>query len=155
MEIFVHSRGKDVELVELEEPATVGKLLELAGVVDGEASLEGESDALPATANLAEVGVHDRSNVHVGTCKKVHVSVRYQSSTKAYDVPPSATLQSIFARASSTGEGFGLSELDRAKYTLQVQGTTEQPELSRHVGSFVDDECAAAFDLVLQDRFQG
>lgn len=155
MEVFVHSRGKDVELVELEERAVVRELVEKVGVTDGEVWLEETEEAVEIDATLIEVGVTDRSNVHVGTCKKVTVSVRYQTQAKDYEVPPATTLQSIFARAASAGEGFGLSDIDRAQYTLQVQGSTEQPELSRHVGSFVDDHCAVAFDVVLQDRFQG
>jgi hypothetical protein len=155
MEVFVHSRGKEVELIELEERAVVRELVEKVGVADGEVWLEEQEETLQVDATLIDAGITDRSNVHVGTCKKVTVSVRYQTQTKDHEVPPAATLQSIFARAASAGEGFGLSEVDRAQYTLQVQGTNEQPELSRHVGSFVDDHCAAAFDLVLQDRFQG
>jgi hypothetical protein len=155
MDVFVHSRGKDVELVELEERASVRELVEKVGVAEGEVWLEEQDEALEMDATLAEAGVTDRSNVQVGICKKVIVTVRYQTQTKDYEVPPATTLQSIFARAASAGEGFGLSEVDRTQYTLQVLGTTEQPELSRHVGSFVDDQCAASFDLVLQDRFQG
>jgi len=104
---------------------------------------------------LAAAGITNRSNVYVGICRKVEVSVRYQSETKQYEVPPSTTLQSVFDRAASDGEGFALSPADRAKYTLQVFGTSEQPDLSRHVGVFVNDSCVASFDLVLQDRFQG
>jgi hypothetical protein len=155
MDVFVHSRGKDVELVEVEERTSVRGLVERAGVAEGEVWLEDEDEALEMDATLADAGVSDRSNVHVGICKKVIVTVRYQTQTKDYEVPPATTLQSIFARAASAGEGFDLSEVDRTQYTLQVLGTTEQPELSRHVGSFVDDQCAASFDLVLQDRFQG
>jgi hypothetical protein len=155
MELFIHRRGSDVELVEVEEHAAVRELAEKVGVADGEVWLEDATEAIDLDATLAEAGIGDRSNVHVGTCRKVTVSVRYQTETKVYEVPPAATLQSIFARATSEGEGFGLSEIDRAQYTLQVQGTNEQPDLSRHVGSFIDEHCAVAFDLVLQDRFQG
>jgi hypothetical protein len=70
-------------------------------------------------------------------------------------VPPAATLESIYARATSAGDGFGFSETDRAQYTLQIQGTADQPELSRHIGAFARDDCTVAFDLVMQDRFQG
>lgn len=155
MDVFVHGRGKDVELHDLEERASVRELVEKVGVAEGEVWLEDQDKVLEMDATLADAGVTERSNVHVGNCKKVIVTVRYQTQTKDYEVPPSTTLQSIFARAASTGKGFGLSEVDRTQYTLQVLGTTDQPELSRHVGSFVDDQCAASFDLVLQDRFQG
>lgn len=155
MELFIHRRGTDVELVEVEEEAVVRELVEKVGVANGEVWIEGSAEAVDLEATLAEAGLTDRSNVHIGTCKKVTVSVRYQTETKEYEVPPAATLQSVFARATSAGEGFGFSEIDRAQYTLQVQGTNEQPELSRHVGSFTDEHCAAAFDLVVQDRFQG
>jgi hypothetical protein len=155
VEVFVHSRGKDVELVEVQERTVVRELVEKVGVVDGEVWLEETDETVEIDVALIDAGITDRSNVHVGTCKKVTASVRYQTQTKGYEVPPATTLQSIFARATSDGEGFGLSEVDRAQYTLQVQGTNEQPDLSRHVGSFVDDHCSVTFDLVLQDRFQG
>jgi hypothetical protein len=155
MEVFVHSLGKDVELVEIEEHATLRKLAEQVAGPDGQVWLEGQTQSLKIDATATEAGVTDRAIVYIGTCGKVTVSVRYQTTTKVYEVPPATALQSVFARATSAGEGFGLSEVDRAQYTLQVRGTNVQPELARHVGVFVDDQCAAAFDLVLQDRFQG
>jgi hypothetical protein len=155
MEIFVHRRGQDVELHESEPETTIAQLIETLDAPEANVWLEEQENALPKEATLAGAGVFDRANVHVGTCKKVTVSVRFNAQTKTYEVPPAATLQSVYARATSAGEGFGFSEGDRAQYTLQMQGTTEQPELSRHVGAFAGDECTTAFDLVLQDRFQG
>ena len=155
MELFVHRRGKDLELHEVGPETTVAQLAGKLQVPEAQVWLQEHEEALAPNATLADAGVGDRDNVHVGTCRKVTVSVRFNNATRVYDVPPAATLQSIYARATSAGEGFGLGEVDRAQYTLQVQGTTEQPELSRHVGVFANDHCAASFDLVLQDRFQG
>ena len=155
MEIFVHTRGKDVELQQPEPTATVKELAESVGHPDAHVFLEGEDEPARPDVSLADAGIGDRANVHIGPCTKVTVSVRYNQQTKTYEVPPAAALQSIYVRASSQGEGFGLSDADRAQYTLQVQGANEQPDLSRHVGVFANDDCTAAFDLVLQDRFQG
>lgn len=155
MEVFVHTRGKDVELHEPDPSSTVKELAVQAGYADGHVFLEGKDEPLAPEATLEAAGLTDRANVHVGTCKKVAVSVRYNQQTRAYEVPSAATLESVYARAVSKGEGFGLGESDRAQYTLQLQGVSEQPDLSRHVGAFANDDCAADFDLVLQDRFQG
>jgi hypothetical protein len=155
MEVFIHTRGKDVELQEPDSSETVRELAEQAGYPEAHVFLQGEEEALSPEATLADAGITERANVHVGPCKKVTVVVRSNQETKSYEVPPSATLQSVYARAVSKGEGFDLGEADRAQYTLQVQGANEQPDLSRHVGVFANDDCAAAFDLVLQDRFQG
>ena len=155
MEVFVHSRGRDVELHKPEPTTTVKELAEQFGHPDAHVFIEGEDEPANPDATLEDAGIGDRTNVHVGACKKVAVSVRYNQQTRTYEVPPSATLQSVYARVTSEGQGFGLSDTDRAQYTLQVQGANEQPDLSRHVGGFANDDCAAAFDLVMQDRFQG
>lgn len=155
MELFVHRRGKDLELHEVGSETTVAQLTAKLEVPDAQVWLQEHDESLAPDATLTNAGVSDRANVHVGMCRRVTVSVRFNNATRVYEVPPAATLQSIYARATSAGEGFGFGEVDRAQYTLQVQGTTEQPELSRHVGVFANDHCAASFDLVLQDRFQG
>lgn len=155
MELFIHRRERDVELIQIPDDSTVGDMVNLLGAAESNAYLEGVPEPAQLSAPLAAAGITNRSNVYVGVCRKVDVSVRYQSETKQYEVPPSTTLQSVFDRAASDGEGFALSPADRAKYTLQVFGTSEQPDLSRHVGVFVNDSCMASFDLVLQDRFQG
>lgn len=155
MEVFVHTRGTDVEIQDPDPSTSVRDFAGLAGHPDAHVFLEGQEEALAPEASLADAGVGERSNVHVGTCKKVTVSVRYNQETKSYEVPSAATLESVYARAVSKGQGFGLGDSDQAQHTLQVQGATEQPDLSRHVGSFANDDCAAAFDLVMQDRFQG
>jgi hypothetical protein len=155
MEVFVHTRGKDVELHQPEPTAMVKELAEKVGHPDAHVFIEGAHEPVSPDTTLADAGISDRANVHVGVCKKVAVSVRYNQQTKNYEVPPSATLESIYARATSKGQGFGLSDADRTQYTLQIQGANDQPDLSRHVGAFANDNCAAAFDLVMQDRFQG
>jgi hypothetical protein len=155
MELFVHTRGKDVELHDADPSQTVQELAVQHGTERSSVWLEGADDPLEADVALQDAGVNDRANVHVGVCKQVTVGIRFNQRTITYEVPPAATLQSLYARATSAGEGFGFGDVDRAQYTLQIQGTTEQPDHSRHVGVFADDHCAATFDLVLQDRFQG
>jgi hypothetical protein len=155
MEIFTHSPGKDVAVHDADPDDTVG---ELRGRIDATADivlLEGEETPLTDGQSLTEAGIANLSNLYVGSCRRVGVSIRYQQETKEYEVPPSATLESLYARAVSAGQGFGLSESDQAQYTLQVRGGTLQPDLARHVGSFAGEDCTAAFDLVIQDRFQG
>lgn len=155
MELFVHRRGKDVELHQVEPDTTVAAFIEQLEASGASMWLEDQEDELPQEQTLADAGVVNRANVHVGKCRKVAVSVRFNMEVKNYEVRPAATLRSVYHRATSKREGFDFSEHDKAEYTLQVQGTTEQPDLSRHVGVFANDDCAAAFDLVLQERFQG
>lgn len=155
MEIFVHRRDKDVELHKAEANMTIAVFIEGLGISGASMWLEDQEEELAPDLTLADAGVKDRANVHVGTCKKVEVSVRFNMQTKEYEVPPAATLRSVYDRATSKHDGFDFSEHDKAQYTLQVQGTTDQPELSRHVGVFASEHCKAAFDLVLQERFQG
>ncbi len=155
-EVFVHSNKlADVELRTLDDTATVS---DLAAAVEPGADvwLEGQDDPLDPAANLGDAGVTDRANVHVGTCKKVTATVRYNNDTRNVEMPPSATLQSLYARVTSSApQGFGLDEVAQAEHTLQIQGTTVQPDLSRPVGAFAGDDCTVSFDLVLQQRFQG
>lgn len=155
MEVFVHMRGKDVELHNPEPTTTAKELADEVGHPDAHVFLEGQDIAVKPDSTLADAGIGDRANVHVSVCKKITVSVRYNQQTKSYEVPPAATLESVYARAVSKGQGFDLSDADRSQHTLQVQGATDQPDLSRHVGEFANEDCAAAFDLVMQDRFQG
>jgi hypothetical protein len=155
-ETFIHSKKfSDVEIRTLDDDATVA---DLAAAIDREGAvwLEGQDTALDPSLSLAEAGVVERANVHVGTCKRVTTTVRFNNDDRVIDTPPAATLQSIYDRAvSELPKGFGLDELARAEHTLQLQGTTTQPDLSRHVGTFAGDDCTVTFDLVLQQRFQG
>jgi hypothetical protein len=155
MEVFVHRRGVDVELHEANPDITVAAFAEGVGLPGEEVWLEEADAPLAIEATLAAAGVNERANVHVGRCKKVQVSVRFEAPTKDYDVHPATTLHHIYDKATSKKEGFDFSPHDKSQYTLQVRGTTEQPDLSRHVGAFVNEQCEAAFDLVLQKRFQG
>lgn len=155
-EVFVHSsKLQDVELRTLDDDATVA---DLAEAVETGASvwLEDAEEPLEPSQRLDEAGVGNRSNVHVGTCKKVTASVRFNNETLEFQMPPSATLQSLYARATAARPGgFSLDELARSEHTLQILGTSIQPDLSRPVGAFASNECTVAFDLVLQQRFQG
>jgi hypothetical protein len=155
MEVFVHRRGVDVELHEADPDLTVAAFAEGVGLPGEEVWLEEADAPLAIDATLAAAGVTERANVHVGRCKKVQVSVRFEAPTKDYHVHPATTLHHIYDKATSKKDGFDFSAHDKGQYTLQVRGTTEQPDLSRHVGVFVNEQCEAAFDLVLQKRFQG
>jgi hypothetical protein len=155
MELFVHRRGVDVELHRVDAETTVADFATQLEMSDSEVWLEDREEPLPAQSTLNAAGVGERAIVHVGKCKKVNVSVRFESPTKDYDVHSSAPLRRVYDLATSKDHGFDFSEHDKGEYTLQVRGTTEQPELSRHVGVFAEEGCQAAFDLVLQKRFQG
>ena len=155
-EIFVHAKSlPDVELRTLDDDATVD---DLASSVEPGAQVwvEDADEPLDGARRLNEAGVSDRANVHVGTCKKVTTTVHYNNDTREVETPPAAALQSIYDRVTGAApKGFGLDATARAEHTLQIKGTTTQPDLSRHVGAFAGDDCTVVFDLVLQQRFQG
>jgi hypothetical protein len=155
MELFVHRHGGDVELHKVDAQTTVADFVTQLEMPDSEAWLEDQEEPLAAQDTLTAAGVRERAILHVGKCKRVKVSVRFEAPIKDYDVHSSATLHRVYHLATSKQHGFDFSEHDKGEYTLQVRGTTEQPDLSRHVGVFADEGCQAAFDLVLQKRFQG
>jgi hypothetical protein len=156
MEVFVHKRNEEIRIVDVTETINVRELVEQVDGADGHVWLEEQDEEIDLEITLAEAEIGDRSHVHVGHCKRVNASVRYNGVAKEFEVSPASTLQSLFDRAVSKGVGFDLSESDRAEYTLQLSGTTEQPSLDEHVGRFVDDNCSVRFDLAKQSpNYQG
>jgi hypothetical protein len=156
MEVFVHKRNEEIRIVDVTATINVRELVEQVDGADGHVWLEEQDEEIDLEITLAEAEIGDRSHVHVGHCKRVNASVRYNGVAKELEVSPASTLQSLFDRAVSKGVGFDLSESDRAEYTLQLSGTTEQPSLDEHVGRFVDDNCSVRFDLAKQSpNYQG
>jgi hypothetical protein len=155
MEIYVHrpTSGR-MDLVVVEESATLGAVV---GLADGDAVWVEDGDApLDPSLTLSEAGIRHRSHIHVNRCRSVRVQVTYHGPPpREEDFGPAARLQAVFDWATGK-KGFDLSREDKAEYALQVCESTDQPELSDHVGSLViDGSCDVCFDLVAKHNIQG
>ena len=155
MEIYVHrpTSGR-MELLELEESTTVSAAV---GLSQGEAVWVEDGEApIDATLTVSEAGIGHRSHIHVTRCHSVRVKVTYNGPPpKEEDFWPAARLYVVFDWATGK-KGFDLSKEDKAEYALQVCDSTDQPELSDHVGSFVaEGRCEVCFDLVAKHNIQG
>lgn len=154
MQLFVRSRGADVELLDAEPTQTVADFL--AGREEGaEAALwlEGAEEPLVGDLTLQEAGVGERGRVHVSTCRRIKVTVRYNGE-RCKEFPPGATVGAVYEWAAGP-HGFGLSESERAKHTLGLCNTQTEPDRAEHVGSLATEDCSVCFDLAPKDRFAG
>src|SRR5660398_261510 len=77
MEIYIHTTGKEIALVEVAEDKTVETLIAEHIGGGGEAWLEDGEEPLGRDKGLAAAGVGERAHVHVSKCAEVHVTVRY------------------------------------------------------------------------------
>ena len=154
LEIYVHRPGPErMELREVEETVTVA---EATGAGEGEAVwIEDVEETIDLTITVAEAGIPHRGHVHVNRCSAVAVKVTYNGPSKEHPFGPGTTVKAVFEWATS-GDGFPLSDVDRAEHTLQLCGTEEQPDPGDHMASFItDDSCEVCFELVAKHRFEG
>jgi hypothetical protein len=152
-ELYVHRRSeKRIELITVTETMTVA---DAVGLEDGECVWAEESEEeLKATITLIEAAIPHRGHVHVNRCRKVEVKVTYNGVSKAHTFAPSAKVARVRKWALSK-HGFDLTPTDAADHVLVFAGTTVKPDLTDHVGSFVEDDCGVAFDLVPKPRTEG
>jgi hypothetical protein len=153
MEIYVHRRGESpVELRTVEETTTVS---EAVGWAEGEAVwIEDTEVEVEVSVKVADAGIKHRGHVHVNRCRQIAVEVNFNGAAKERRWPPPISIGRVFEWATEK-HGFNLSEADRAEHTLQLCGSTQQPDAADHIGSFVTDECSVCFDLVPKHRFEG
>jgi hypothetical protein len=153
LEIYIHRSGRErIKLREVDGSIRVAEAVELA---DGEAIwLEEAEEPLLADGTVAEL-VGERGHVHVSRCRRVEVSVTFNGPTKSHHFAPGATIRRVLDWATGP-DAFPMSEADRVEHALQLCNTTDQPDPSDHVGSFVTAEgCGVCFDLVPKHRFEG
>jgi hypothetical protein len=156
VEVFVHRAGKERssrrELIEADGSQTLNAAL---GLGDGEEAWLQDGDAPLDPNRVVAETIEERSHIHIGRCRQVEVAVNFNSDGKERDFRPGAPVERIFDRATSK-DGFPMSDVDKAEHTLQLCGTTDQPDSSDHVGSLVSDgSCEVCFDLVAKHRFEG
>src|SRR5688572_2853058 len=104
VQIFLQFEGHPrVELIQLDENATVAELIEAARKAglpddrkDGTAVFGHEADTpLDLTLSLKAAGIRDKHRVHVHRCKKVEVTLHFNERTETLSFPPAATVDKV------------------------------------------------------------
>lgn len=156
MEIYIHSAGREIVLVELPEDTTIDALItdQLGG--GGHAWLENADDPLERGQGLRAAGMSERAHVHLSKCAEVHVTVRYPGAPNPIerDFKPNQTIARVFEWAAGK-DGFDLTPTEKAKHALGICDTTTEADKDEHVGTFASDKCKACFDLAPKERFEG
>lgn len=161
IQLFLEYEGHPrVELIRLDENATVADLIEAArkvGLPDdrkaGACVFGHDADApLDLTLTLKAAGVRDKHRVHVHRCKKVEVTLHFNERTEKLSFPPAATVDKVkkeFVKA------IHMSPVDESEHVLQLCGGTHRPDPDAHIGSLVCGCCSLCFDLVPIKRIEG
>lgn len=153
MDLYIHRPGDErVELRVVETTVTVAEAVTLQ---DGESVwLEDTESEIDVTLTLEEVNIRHRGHVHVNRCHEVKVDVTFNGTTKNHTFHPATRVERVFDWATGK-DGFDLTPTDRTEHTLEVCGTTIQPDDGDHIGSFVGEHCSVCFNLVPKHRFEG
>jgi hypothetical protein len=155
MEIYIHTAGSEIALIELPEDTTVAAMIADQAGGDGDAWLEDAEQPLHRGQSLRAAGVRERAHVHVSKCAEVHVTVRYPGANSIQrDFKPNQTIARVFEWATGK-DGFDLTPTEKAKHALGICDTTTEADKDEHVGTFANDECSACFDLAPKERFEG
>jgi hypothetical protein len=161
VQLFLQYEGhRRVELIQLDENATVADVLEAArraGLPDdrkeGACVFGHDADApFDPAVTLKAAGVRDKHRVHVHRCKKVEVTLHFNERTETLAFPPAATVDKVkkeFVKA------IRMSPVDATEHVLQLCGSTDRPDPDTHIGSLVCGCCSLCFDLVPIKRIEG
>lgn len=115
--------------------------------------LEDSDEELHASATVVEVFTEQGTHVHVHRCHHIKVSVRFSGRTIEHEFRPGTTVGKVKKWAVKE---FGMPPADAAEHVLQIVGTSEQPDVTTHIGTLAPyPKCAVAFDLVPSHRVQG
>lgn len=154
MELYVHTQGLKLALQELEPTAKVASIASTSGQEGSDVWLQDAEEPLDPDLTIEQAGIGNRGHVHVSTCKRIEVTVRFLETDKSHAFPPGATVAAVLAWA--TGPlGFDLPDRERVKHLLAACDANEPADKNRHVGSYATDACTACFDLVPKERFEG
>jgi hypothetical protein len=115
--------------------------------------LEDSEEELELDKQLDQVGVGQRSRIHVHRCRKVEVSVNFNAGQRERRFSPATTVHRVKQWAVHE---FGLSKVDATEHVLQLCGSTTRPDEDTHLGALVQyPECRLCFDLVPKQRVEG
>ena len=153
IELYVHRPVEErIEVREVASTLTVGEAIDAC---EGERVWLEETDVeIDLTVTVVEAELRHRSHVHVNRCTRVKTSVTFNGATKERDFHVSTRIERVFNWAVSK-QGFNLTPTDATEHTLQVAGTTIQPDAGDHIGSFTNAHCAVSFGLVAKIRNEG
>lgn len=154
MELYVHTKGRELVLQQVDPTAKVATIASSGGQESSEVWLQDGDEPLDPDLTIEQAGIGNRAHVHVSTCKRVEVTVRFLESDKSHSFPPGATVAAALAWATGS-KGFDLPDRERVKHLLAACDANEPADKNRHVGSFATDACTACFDLVPKERFEG
>lgn len=112
-----------------------------------------EPEPLPAGLTVAGAGIKRHSHVHSQRCRRVQVSVNYQSRTEQRMFSPNAQIRRIRRWAQNT---FGLTGPAAGDFVLQPCGSDIDAGLQQRLAEFVRDQtCSVCFDFSKEVTPQG
>ena len=150
----------DVQLVEVDFISSA-KTLKAACMATLPEDVRQQDFHLFEEENEFEIGEHDIEQLnkqhgvrlHLHRCKHVGVTVRFMDKTVQKKYAPSATIGRVKKWAAHE---LCMAPNDAAEHVLQIAGTTQQPDVDVHIGTFAKcPECAVDFDLVPAHRING
>ena len=161
IQIYLHGENhRDPKLIEVSENASVQEIISIynkefpgsGNETEIELFVEDEHDARQKHLKGEEHGIKKRHHVHCHRCKKVNVSVSYNSETKLFSVAPSTTVKKIEKEALKE---FKINEADAGDFLLKLEdGTVLQS--TEHIGSFTSyHNCQVSLYLTATKPIQG
>lgn len=161
IQLFLQFEGyARVELIQLDDHATVAELIEAARQVglsddrkEGACVFAHDADVpLDLALTLKAANVRDKHRVHVHRCRKVEVTLHFNERTERLTFPPSATVDKV---KKEFVKDLRMSKVDASEHVFQLCGSTDRPDPDAHIGSLVTGCCTLCFDLVPIKRIEG
>lgn len=167
IDVFLQSLGHPGIAVLSAEPGdTIGVLLSKAGeparatgeLLVFQEDLPGELDREVLVEELLPLAADEDSvpplRLHLSSCRKVQVVVRFNGEEATRTFPPGTTVERV--RRWAARRAFELSPRDAAEHVLQLQGGADRPDRDTHIGTLTGAGiCTVAFDLVPSQRVEG
>jgi len=161
IELFLQGEGiPDIKLIRVPQDCTVRELIGKVRTESGAQHeeeivllLEDQDKELTLDAKLTEAGIGHRQRIHCHRCRRVEVTVNFNTATKVHVFSPAHTIGKIKRWAD---DQFGLKGVDATEHALQICGTSTRPDLDVHIGTLVQHpHCQVCFDLVPKKRVEG
>lgn len=166
LRLFVQGEGlAEIQVVQIGSDSVVGELIKkVAAKVGGEfeaaeaagglvVTFEDEEKEISQKDTLEKAGIRDRSRVHIHRCRKVKVTVNFNSETAVDNFPPSTTVGKVKKWADKK---FDIDKIDATEHALQLCGTSTRPDEDTHIGMLTKHpSCSICFDLVPKRRVEG
>lgn len=121
---------------------------------DSHVFVEDSEDPLADDTRLEQLHHSGALKIHIHRCRKVNVTVRFNTKTVEHGFPPSTTVARVKKWAAE--KQFGMTPEEAGEHVLQISGTQDRPAPSVHIGSLTGcPACLVAFDLVPDERVNG